>query len=228
MSWIARLSRFLVVGALVFSWASPPALAGPPGPKLAGTLGDLWSDVLARPAAENPFTGGDRCVVFDATRGQRTLTPFAPAGDVDPLACQIKPGVPILVTGWTSECSNQEPPPYFGSDEETLERCVLDADAGLRVPEITVDGQRVVPTEVTTDLLGVVLPAGNIFEKPAGTHLLSVAHGWVTLLPPPPPGCHDITIHVEGHSPTANDPIDQTTTTRVIVGSDTDCAAADG
>jgi hypothetical protein len=42
--------------------------------------------------------------------------------------------------------------------------------------------------------LKVVLPAGNLFDQPAGATGLSVAHGWVTLLHPLTPGTHTITI----------------------------------
>ena len=47
-------------------------------------------------------------------------------------------------------------------------------------------------TEVETQLLKIVLPAGNIFGMPAGTTGLSVAHGWVALLHPLTPGTHSI------------------------------------
>ena len=48
--------------------------------------------------------------------------------------------------------------------------------------------------EVETPLLNIVLPAGNIFDQPAGTQGLSVGHGWVVLLNPLPPGTHKIVI----------------------------------
>ena len=62
-------------------------------------------------------------------------------------------------------------------------------------PSVTVDGQSVPVTEVETQLLHIVLPADNIFDLPAGTTGLSVAHGWVALLHPLTPGTHTIVIH---------------------------------
>ena len=73
------------------------------------------------------------------------------------------------------------------------------AEGDLQVaPSVTVDGQSVPVTEVETQLLNIVLPPDNIFGLPAGMRGLSVAHGWVALLHPLPPGTHAIVIHSAG------------------------------
>jgi hypothetical protein len=56
-------------------------------------------------------------------------------------------------------------------------------------------GKSVPVAEVETRLLNIVLPAGNLFDLPAGTQGLSVGHGWVALLHPLTPGTHLIVIH---------------------------------
>src|SRR4051812_15008099 len=93
MSWVSRLSRVLLVGALAFIWAIPPAGAVPPSEKLGDTLGDFWSHVLALPEKTNPFTGGDQCVVFDSPGHRQNLTPLL--GDGQSLGCTVKPGTAI-------------------------------------------------------------------------------------------------------------------------------------
>lgn len=52
-----------------------------------------------------------------------------------------------------------------------------------------------------------MLPADNLFGLPTGTTGLSVAHGWVALLDPLPPGSHQIVIT----------PDTQTITTTIVV-----------
>ena len=69
-------------------------------------------------------------------------------------------------------------------------------------PSVTVDGASVLVAEVETQLLNIVLPAGNLFGAPAGTQGLSVGHGWVTLLQPLTPGTHTIVLDFEPGTPT--------------------------
>jgi hypothetical protein len=66
------------------------------------------------------------------------------------------------------------------------------------MPTVTLDGRPVALTETETGLLNFVLPAGNIFDLPAGTEGQSVAHGWVALLHPLTPGTHVIRIELGG------------------------------
>ena len=76
-------------------------------------------------------------------------------------------------------------------------------------PGVTLDGRSVAVSEVETALLRVTLPPDNLFGLPAGTRGLSVAHGWVALFRPLPPGTHTIVITL----PT------QTITTTIVVRS---------
>jgi hypothetical protein len=65
---------------------------------------------------------------------------------------------------------------------------------GRHAPTVRVDGALVLVTEAETGLLNIVLPADNLFGRPAGTQGQSYGHGWVTLLSPPSLGTHKIVI----------------------------------
>jgi hypothetical protein len=121
-----------------------------------------------------------------------TVAPLGPEG-VE--SCTVKPGTKIFVVGSSIECSTFE---GHGTTETALRTCARESDVQA-APTVKVDGKSVTVTEVETPLLNIVLPAGNIFEgpplnQPAGTEGLSVAHGWVALLNPLPPGTHTIEI----------------------------------
>lgn len=189
MSRLSRAVLFVLSSALSLALASPPASAAP-NRTLETLLAETWKTVLELPAPENPFTGGDPCVGVGTV-----VAPFAPIGE--DLSCTIKPGTWVFVTGYSSECSTVEAPPYFGEDAASLLECAEDADEGFRTPTISVDGRLVAVTEVTTELMTLDLPADNIFGAPSGT-AYSVAHGWVALLHPLPPGSHLVTIHNVG------------------------------
>jgi len=80
-----------------------------------------------------------------------------------------------------------------------LRACARENDAHV-APTVTVDAKPVPVREVETGALNIVLPANSIFAgpPPAGTHGLSVAHGWVALLHPLRPGQHTIVINDRG------------------------------
>jgi hypothetical protein len=153
--------------------------------KLDETLGALWTTVLETPSAQNPFgSGGSAFACWDLGG---TVAPFAP----DSVAsCTVKPGTKIFAAASSVECSTFE---GNGTTEAQLRRCAREADA-QEAPTVTVDGTPVSVTEVESRLLDIVLPADNVFGLPAGTQGLSVAHGWVALLHPLPPGTHTIVV----------------------------------
>jgi hypothetical protein len=186
-----RLCRVLLIVAAAAAVTAPPA-AAVPNKKLSATLGALWTTVIQTPAASNPFTGGDPCIDLGGV-----VAPFAGGAE---FTCTVKPGTKIFVAAFSSECSTVEPPPFHGDDQASLRACARAADAGLSTPTVTLDGRAVALTEVETALLNFVLPPGHIFDPglPAGTRGQSVAHGWVALLHPLPPGSHTIRIEVHG------------------------------
>jgi hypothetical protein len=199
---MSRLSYALLLAVVALALAVPSAAAAPnrdPG----DVLGDLWETVLETPTAENPFAGGDPCVDLGPV-----VAPLGPS--LPSITCTVKPSEGLFVTGWSSECSTFEAPPFFGGDEAELRACARAVDAGLPTPVITLDGTPAPVSEVETDLLRIKLPEDNIFGA-SNRRGLSVGHGWVADVGRLSRGRHEIVIHIGA-------PMDFTNTTTIIVG----------
>ncbi len=213
-SLLRLLAAAALVLALPLSTASTAAAAPP---YLERLLTGLWTKVFQLPVEENPFTGGDSCLILtDPRTGSPVLAPFAPSSPTP--TCTVPFGTKLLVTGWSSECSNLEDEPFHGDGEADLRDCVRGVDADLNVPAVTFDGRPVHMQEVETGLMALNLPDGNIFGVPAGTPIESVGHGWVAMVPLTP-GQHTVTIHVTGTygGSIPPGPIDAATTTTINV-----------
>jgi len=197
---------------------SSNAAASPP--HLENLLESLWTKVFELPVEENPFSGGDHCLMLsDPRNGKPVLAPFAPSSN-EPPPCTVPLGTELLVTAWSSECSNVEAPPYHGDGEAGLRKCARDEDADLDVI-VMFDGRPVQLKEVETGLMRALLPEGNIFSVPTGTPIESVGHGWVALLPLTR-GQHTVIVHTtgtydDGTDPPGPGPVDWTVTTRINV-----------
>jgi hypothetical protein len=200
---VSRLARTLLLAAVTLCLVTPSASAAPTS-RLGGTLGDLWTTVLQTPTPQNPFAGGDTCVVLE----RKIVAPFGPSG-AD--SCTVKRRTKIFAPAWTTECSTFEGDTCGGTNEAELRANARAADAGITTHTVTVDGQLVPVIEVETGLLRIHLPKDNIFGlKGADRKGLSVAHGWVVLLDPLARGTHTIVIHTAGT-------VDLTITTLIIV-----------
>jgi hypothetical protein len=208
------LRCLLVIAGLV--WATPSPAAATPPQVLDDLLGSLWTKVFELPYAENPFGSGSPCVVLEHPLTDRpVLAPFQPLGS--DVSCSAAPGTMLFLTGWSSECSNLEPPPYHGEDEASLRACAHFVDHDLETPVVTFDGRDVAVTEVETAFMEVDLQAGNIFGADPGVRLESVGHGWVALLALPA-GIHSVEIHVRGtYYGLPTGPVDDTATTTIHV-----------
>ena len=204
-----RLARVLLIAVVALGVTAPHAAAAPTDRRLAGTLGALWERVLEEPVATNPFTGGSPCLRLDGP-----VAPFVPVGTAA-VQCTVPHGTKVLVTALSYECSTFEDPPFAGRDEAELRACARRATAGFATPTVMVDGVAVVVREVESRLIRFDAPEDNVFGRPAGPGL-SVARGWVVLLPPLSPGRHAIRIQVVGTDVfgTSID-VDSTTTIRV-------------
>jgi hypothetical protein len=185
---VSRITRILLLATILLFAAVPGASAAAPK-KLDENLAALWTTVLETPSAQNPFgTGGSAFACFDLGG---MVAPFAPGG-VE--SCTAKPGTKVFIAAQSFECSTFE---GNGTTEAELRTCARENDAQV-APTVTLDGKAIAVAEVETALLNIVLPAGNIFEQPAGTPGLSVGHGWVALVNPLTPGTHTIVIDPGG------------------------------
>ena len=212
---MSRLSRVLAVAVVALGVAAPSA-AAVPGKELGSTLGAMWQTVLETPTPQNPFGGGaPLCVDLGGV-----VAPVGAPG-VSSITCTVKPGTKVFVAAWSAECSTLEGPPFNGTDEPSLRTCAENVNSQVNTPKVSLDGKPVPVTKVTSGLLGLNLPADNIFGAPVGTGsppYLSVADGWVALLHPLTPGTHTITLDVTGEFPGVSLPIQQTTTIIVKPG----------
>jgi len=188
---LVRVLLAVVVGVVV---TAPAASAAPdhqswpaPDRELATLLGELWKTVLETPVPENPLAAGEPwCINLDGVVAPFTLDVAAPP------TCTVERGTEIFVAV-TIECSTVEPPPFFGSNEAELRECARAVDVPGSTLTLTVDGKPVPLTLVETPLLTIDLPAVNILGVPP-QQALSVAAGFVALLPPLPPGTHQLVI----------------------------------
>ncbi|MDI1452135.1 hypothetical protein QHF85_49280 [Polyangium sp. 6x1] len=193
---VSRFCRLLAAGVAL--GVAAPSASAQSDKKLQDLLGEMWVTIVETPFDENLFNpdavGANPCIDLGGV-----MVAFEPLPPIEPpepseLTCTVNTGTKIFVLGATFECSTSE----LGDDatEEDLRTCAEENDVAS-APVVTLDGEPVQLTEVTTDPVSYELPPSNIF----GTDTLSgqlVAHGWVALLHPMTPGEHVITIDFEG------------------------------
>jgi hypothetical protein len=174
---VARLA-LLVAAALAFTSS---AVSAAPDHKLVPDVQALWTKVLETPSPQNAFgSGGKNYDCWDLGGI------VAPLGPVAVPACTVKTGTWLLIAAHTNECSTLE-----GTALPDLATC---AKAGDPFAPVTLDGQPLPITEVQTPAFSFVEPADNVLGVPAGSHGISVAHGWMALVHPLPPGTHTVFI----------------------------------
>jgi hypothetical protein len=210
------VTRALIVVAsilgIVFAQVAPASAQ--PSDDLASNLATLWKKVIETPTNKNPIGTASAC--WDI--GGNTVAPFfgPPPNSSPPLSCTVKANTTLFIAGWSTECSNVPGDSDGGVNltEPELRQCAIDSVAKRKPTTVTLDGTTDVPlTEVQTPALKIHLPKDNILGAPKGKYL-SVADGLVALLPPLPPGEHEIVI-VNNDPDHPDDPI--TTTTRIVV-----------
>jgi hypothetical protein len=215
------VTRALIVVAailgMVFAQAAPASATAPDDSpsRLASDLATLWTAVLQTSIPPSPVGTDHAC--WDL--GDNTVAPFFGSPDLE---CTVGIGTKLFVVGWSTECSTfdddcgrQSDPsaPCGGISLGELLACAIKMDKPHRTPTITIDGESVKVTQVTTTMPKLDLPENNVFDTdtsntPAGTGQ-SAAHGWVALVGPLPVGTHTIVI-TDPSSPTV-------TTTTIIV-----------
>lgn len=118
-------------------------------------------------------------------------------------ACTVPTGTGLFVQGLGNECSNIEPPPFFGATEADLRACAAagyEAFFGDATQSITVDGVTVSGFEdryrTQTPLFSYTLPPDNLYGLPPA-NALAISDGTAVIVKPLPPGDHRIVIHIE-------------------------------
>jgi hypothetical protein len=192
-----------IVAIAAWTLTVTPATASPASTPLKGAqqafgkplgdwIGAWWQHYLELPVSENPLAGnGSRC----GSVGKVLMPVYGPGFDAE---CTAKPGTFVLLNIWTAECSNVEPPPFFGADEAQLRACaeaLVFADPPDEM-SVSVDGRPVMnvrSSHGTSSLYSVDLPEDNILGADAGP-AISVAAGWAVLLRPLRPGTHELEV----------------------------------
>ena len=195
---------------IVFAQVAPASAQ--PSDDLTSNLATLWKKVIETPTNKNPIGTASAC--WDI--GGNTVAPFfgPPPNSSPPLSCTVKANTKLFVVGWSTECSTipgDDGGP--GLSEDQLRQCAHDGVDERKPTTVTLDGKDVSLTEVETPALKIHLPKDNILGAPKGKYL-SVADGLVALLPPLPPGEHEIVI-VNNDPENPDDPM--TTTTTIVV-----------
>src|SRR5215212_2434484 len=118
-------------------------------------------------------------------------------------ACTIPKGTGIGVLGIGNECSNIEPPPFFGATEADLRACAaegLEAFFGDATQSISVDGVDVADLSryrTQTPLFSYTLPPDNVYGLPTATATGAISDGTGVIVQPLPKGEHQIVVHLE-------------------------------
>jgi hypothetical protein len=204
------LAAAICLGALIAPSAATaqPSHVYQPG---AHPFGATYAEWQARwftwfmeiPAPINPLFDetGENCAV-DQSGPVWFTGPVAHPGTTT-RACTIPTGTGIFVLGVGNECSDIEPPPFFGETEAELRACAaegFEAFFGDATVAISVDGVDVGDLNryrTQTPLFGYTLPADNVFGAPAGTTATkAISDGNAVIVKPLSPGLHRIAIHI--------------------------------
>ena len=118
-------------------------------------------------------------------------------------ACTVPVGKGIFVLGLGNECSNIEPPPFFGATEAELRACAADGVEeffGDATQSISVDGVEVADLgryRTQTPLFSYTLPPDNVYGLPPVTATKAISDGTAVIVQPLPKGQHQIVVHLE-------------------------------
>jgi hypothetical protein len=163
-------------------------------------LGEAWFQLLSNP--NGTFSGG--CMPL----GRKGKVQVPEPGPDFTSACTVKKGTKLFIF-FGSSCSDVEPPPFFGADEEEQRACAIAAGEFFTAASISVDGRKPVDFrkrrfELISPQRTVDLPEDNYLGVPA-QEATFVAHGWEVLIRGLRRGEHTIEVvvtDVEGVSTT--------------------------
>ncbi|MEA2247034.1 MAG: hypothetical protein QOH46_1563 [Solirubrobacteraceae bacterium] len=215
------MRRLTLAMVLVFALAAPPAaMAGgkdrspfAKGNRSGALLGQWWKTVLEIPASINPLTGkADPCI----TLGRHVLAPaFIPDGEI---SCTVGKNTSILAIAFTTECSDEEPAPFFGATPRERRACAIALDDSVTLNQVGIDGKTydVMRYRYQSPDQKVRLPENDLFDVDARSLRFS-ADGWAPLLEPLAPGHHVITVRSAGVIPGGGPPFDDIGTLQLEV-----------
>jgi hypothetical protein len=203
----------MVVSLTVVALAAAALVAGAgagPLPPASHPYGATYGEWQARwfqwafetPASINPGLDetGELCGVNQS--GPVWFTSFAAHPGLTSRTCTVPAGKALFVLVEANECSNIEPPPFFGETEAELRECAATGfDSFGGTYSLTVDG--VVVSDLAsyrsqTPVFGYTLPEDNIYGLPAGTTAsAALSDGVFVMLSPLSVGTHTIVIAVD-------------------------------
>jgi hypothetical protein len=204
-----RVWRAVLVTVVFVLCATPAAVAGArgegriqPADHVRGSTGgellaEWWVKVAEQPLGQNPFEGlGERCLVLGRKGG--VLGPVT-----GPTTCTVQAGTPVLLIGFTAECSDVEEPPAFAKGEQAQQACAEEQNQGrAEATLVTLDGGT--PVNIQRDRFELVspqtmfeLPENNIFGVP-GQEVTFAAHAWAAVIRGLRPGSHVVEMQFVG------------------------------
>jgi hypothetical protein len=227
------LAAATVVGAAFLAPAASSAtkahVFSPAAHPFGATLGEWqarWFTWLMEiPAPSNPALDetGALCGVDQSGPVWFTAPVFHPGATTR--ACTIPVGKAIFVLGIGNECSNIEPPPFFGATEAELRTCAAsgfeqffgDATVSISVDGIEVENLDSYRTQ--TPLFSYTLPEDNLYGLPAGTVATkAISDGNAVIVKPLPSGEHRIEINI--FAPVLGGAVDIIYNLTVVAGAD--------
>ena len=121
-------------------------------------------------------------------------------------SCTLPAGTALFILTVANECSDIEPPPFFGTTEAELRECAASGfDEFFSGPvSLTVDGVAVPNLRsfrTQTPLFQYTLPVDNLYGFPAGTTATAAIQDAIfVMLKPLHKGQHTIVIHIESNA----------------------------
>jgi hypothetical protein len=169
----------------------------PPNSRIQGlTYGEWsarnWQYVFSIPTPQNPLAGGtgNHCVFQRIRNVGLVIFPI-----INEIECEVPAGTMLFFPVVAAECSNLEPPPWYGGNEEELRACATSFT--FTDLHASIDGVAVKNLDqyfFTSPLFEFTLPEDNILGSDELTGL-SVSYGVWLMLAPLSPGEHSVYLH---------------------------------
>jgi hypothetical protein len=158
-----------------------------------------WQYTASFPMDEGPGVDvyGDQCGV--GQQGPVFLLPPRHMRRSITYTCAVPAGMAIYVPLGTTTCTNVEPPPFFGEDEEALRACAVGLTEQFADVDAYLDRQPIPDIEryaTTSPLFTLDLPENNVYGVPPGD-ALAVSSTYGFIIEPPLPGTYEITMSVK-------------------------------